>query len=101
MGIIARWEQDDLQMDQIGHLQQKGETLQAEASACHKSLADVVRPPSEVAELREHDGHIVGARYRDHLCQPLLLPGRPRACSTAQLSVPCKLVNSACKAQCQ
>lgn len=66
----------------VGHLQQEGEALQAEPSAGDEGAADLLGAAAEVAELRQHDGHVVGARDREHLRQPLLLPGWAGACST-------------------
>ena len=64
------------------HLQQEREAFEAEAGAGDEGLPDVLGAAPEVAKLREHDGDVVGARDGDHLCQPLLLPGRGGACST-------------------
>jgi len=62
-------------------LQQEGEALKAEAGAGDEGLAYVLGSLPEVGELREHDGHVVGARNRDHLCRPLLRPARACACA--------------------
>ncbi len=64
------------------HLEQEGEAFQGEGGAGEEGAADVVGALAQVAELREHDGHIVRARHRDHLGHPRLLPARGLACTT-------------------